>query len=375
VTTASKAPRPTDRTRPQRIALCEAAGNLYYVVPDQLGSANVTYKSDGTDTKGQRYYPYGQLRPSPIGGPIATDRAYTGQTLDATTGLTHMGARDYDPSTQTFTSADTITPGTTAAALNRYAYVNGNPLTGIDPTGHSRNMDPSCQEDINCRKDLRNSQSGEGRGARLATEMRSDPEGKTHVDVKAFIDYSHECHFDYSACVAAAVLDMGGSTDDAWDARADYCRQAAYGGSCDDGGVYDDEVFNFILIDLPTTLLTSGVVSYVGDRLVLGTATTETTEAVNEGIYVVTRSDGAVYVGQSSNIDARLAQHVRADKFTQAEVDQAERFGVSGGKTDREIAEQLKIDEFGGKKAVLNVVNPIGDARINLMPKGYVRPQ
>lgn len=35
-------------------------------------------------------------------------------------------------------------------------------------------------------------------------------------------------------------------------------------------------------------------------------------------------------------------------KFTQAEVDAAERYAVSGGKTAREIAEQLKIDSLGG---------------------------
>ena len=63
-------------------------------------------------------------------------------------------------------------------------------------------------------------------------------------------------------------------------------------------------------------------------------------------------------------------------KFTQAEVDAAERYEVLGGKLQREIAEQLKLDSFGGRDAddVLNVVNPIGDRRLIEMPEGYMRP-
>ena len=97
-------------------------------------------------------------------------------------------------------------------------------------------------------------------------------------------------------------------------------------------------------------------------------------ETANEGIYVV-RSEAGNYVGQSGNIIQRLAQHVSTGKFTQAEVDAAERFAVSGGKTAREIAEQLKIDsaEFGGIDNLLNKVNPIGVRRLDLMPDGYTR--
>jgi hypothetical protein len=61
-------------------------------------------------------------------------------------------------------------------------------------------------------------------------------------------------------------------------------------------------------------------------------------------------------------------------RFTQEELNVAERFGVSGGKTAREIAEQQKIDEFGGIGNMLNKRNPIGPRRFNLMPEGYSRP-
>jgi uncharacterized protein YgbK (DUF1537 family) len=89
----------------------------------------------------------------------------------------------------------------------------------------------------------------------------------------------------------------------------------------------------------------------------------------------VVRTEAGNYVGQSGNITQRLAQHVNAGKFTQAEVDAAERFAVSGGRTAREIAEQLKIDspEFGGIDNLLNKVNPIGARRLDLFPDGYTR--
>jgi RHS repeat-associated protein len=97
------------------------------------------------------------------------------------------------------------------------------------------------------------------------------------------------------------------------------------------------------------------------------------TRLITEGIYVVRAARG-IYVGQSGSISARLAQHVSAGKFTQAEVDAAERVFVSGGRTSREIAEQLRIDELGGIRGLINRRNPVGPARFDLMPPGYTRP-
>jgi hypothetical protein len=94
---------------------------------------------------------------------------------------------------------------------------------------------------------------------------------------------------------------------------------------------------------------------------------------VNEGIYVITQEDGQQYVGQSGNIDKRMAQHVANEKFTQAEVDAAQRTFVPGGKTNREVAEQLQVDDLGGIDNLINERNPVGPARFGLMPDGYTR--
>jgi hypothetical protein len=88
---------------------------------------------------------------------------------------------------------------------------------------------------------------------------------------------------------------------------------------------------------------------------------------VEEGTYVVKTAQGE-YVGQSGAISRRLQQHVASGKFTQAEVNAAERAMVTGGKLQREIAEQLLIDSKGGIDGLLNKVNPIGPKRVPVMP-------
>jgi hypothetical protein len=96
-------------------------------------------------------------------------------------------------------------------------------------------------------------------------------------------------------------------------------------------------------------------------------------EVAEEGIYVIRGAD-ETYVGQSGNMSGRLAQHVASGRFTQAEADAAETIGVSGGKTAREIAEQQKIDDLRDIGVRLgNKRNPIGCARLHLMPESYAR--
>ncbi|MGW7439594.1 polymorphic toxin-type HINT domain-containing protein [Streptomyces sp. NPDC054849] len=56
-------------------------------------------------------------------------------TDDNTTGLTHIGAREYEPGTGRFISVDPIIDITNPLQMNGYTYANGNPLTNSDPTG------------------------------------------------------------------------------------------------------------------------------------------------------------------------------------------------------------------------------------------------
>ncbi|QTD45271.1 putative Ig domain-containing protein [Ottowia testudinis] len=62
---------------------------------------------------------------------------YTGEAFDQTTGLYHLRARDYDPSTGRFISMDEH-PGSQRIplTLNKYLYGNADPVNHIDPSGY-----------------------------------------------------------------------------------------------------------------------------------------------------------------------------------------------------------------------------------------------
>ena len=69
---------------------------------------------------------------------MPTTIGYTGQRRDTGLGsLMFYNARYYSPLLSHFVSADSIVPGAgNPQALNRYAYVLGNPLKYTDPSGH-----------------------------------------------------------------------------------------------------------------------------------------------------------------------------------------------------------------------------------------------
>ena len=109
---------------------------LYWLLGDHLGSTSLSYKTDGSETLRQFYYPFGNLRGSTT-PTVPTDQGFTGQTLDESTGLMHYNARYYDPLVGRFISADTIVPNPAdPQQLNRYTYVTNNPIRYVDPSGH-----------------------------------------------------------------------------------------------------------------------------------------------------------------------------------------------------------------------------------------------
>ncbi|WP_236242795.1 polymorphic toxin-type HINT domain-containing protein [Streptomyces sp. CC228A] len=79
----------------------------------------------------------------PYGNPRGTEpttwpdrRTFLGVGIDdPKTGLTHIGAREYDASTGRFISADPIIDIADPLQMNGYAYANQNPITNSDPTG------------------------------------------------------------------------------------------------------------------------------------------------------------------------------------------------------------------------------------------------
>ncbi|MEV7680338.1 RHS repeat-associated core domain-containing protein [Streptomyces sp. NPDC088341] len=60
---------------------------------------------------------------------------FLGKPTDASTGLTHVGAREYGPATGRFLSADPVLVPEDHESLNGYTYANNTPVTKADPTG------------------------------------------------------------------------------------------------------------------------------------------------------------------------------------------------------------------------------------------------
>ena len=118
--------------------------NLYALVADHHGTPMAEIKlATGNQTVFSRLDPYGNERTENSNWRSHT--GYVGGTDDNTTGLTHLGAREYDPSTGRFLSADPVLDLTDPLQANGYNYANNNPVTHADPTGlTSTASDPSA---------------------------------------------------------------------------------------------------------------------------------------------------------------------------------------------------------------------------------------
>jgi RHS repeat-associated protein len=132
----------------QVVAMRDTSTNaVTYLHGDHLGSVSLATNSSGAVMSKQDFDPWGKARGAST---IAqTSLNYTGQRLDGT-GLLYYHARYYDPALARFVSADSVVPGQSYRAgaanpqqLNRYSYVDNNPLTYNDPTGHSSAC-PEC---------------------------------------------------------------------------------------------------------------------------------------------------------------------------------------------------------------------------------------
>ena len=126
----------------QRVAVRNGA-SLNYLLNDHLGSTSVILKTNGALWGELRYSAWGETRYS--NGSIVTDRQFTGQINDGDTGLYYYNARYYDPALHKFIQADTIVPDPNdPQTLNRYSYVENNPIKYTDPTGHKKNPWDAC---------------------------------------------------------------------------------------------------------------------------------------------------------------------------------------------------------------------------------------
>jgi len=111
---------------------------IRYSLRDHIASAGVMLDSTGAVLSHSTYEAYGEANHH--GAPPDNISRYTYTSQEAVGELEdkyHYNARMYDAGTGRFLSADTIIPDpTNSQAWNRYMYVEGNPISRNDPTGH-----------------------------------------------------------------------------------------------------------------------------------------------------------------------------------------------------------------------------------------------
>lgn len=98
--------------------------DAWYTLGGALSNAYVTSKS---------YTPFGEQMGEALSG-----FGYNGEYYNANTGMIYLRARFYEPEMNRFSQKDIVRGGITVPnSLNRYTYVQNDPLNLIDPSGES----------------------------------------------------------------------------------------------------------------------------------------------------------------------------------------------------------------------------------------------
>lgn len=118
----------------QQVAKKNPDGSKVFIHNDHLGSSSVVTNATGTKVEETKYDPWGEVK----SGGTKTKFQYTGQEKDIESGLNYYNFRYYNSHIRRFSQPDDIIPNPyDPQSLNRYSYVNNNPLRYTDPSGHN----------------------------------------------------------------------------------------------------------------------------------------------------------------------------------------------------------------------------------------------
>lgn len=109
------------------------ADKLLSVATDHQGTPHHQIRNDNSAVSTSWQNPFGSSRgPAPTGW--TGEQGFVGGIRDAT-GLIHVGARDYDPLLQRFTTVDPVLALPEPLHWNAYTYSENSPVTFSDPSG------------------------------------------------------------------------------------------------------------------------------------------------------------------------------------------------------------------------------------------------
>jgi RHS repeat-associated protein len=116
------------------VAARTSAGDVQYLTGNEQGTDTLAIDYSTLNVTRRYYDPYG----NPVGTAPASwsgTKGFVGGTADPATGLTNLGAREYNPGTGAFISPDSLITAYNPQDLNAYAYGADNPATNSDPSG------------------------------------------------------------------------------------------------------------------------------------------------------------------------------------------------------------------------------------------------
>ncbi|MFJ9083830.1 polymorphic toxin-type HINT domain-containing protein [Streptomyces sp. NPDC102384] len=116
-------------------ALRNNDGTFTFTLGDHQGTGQLAVKADDLSLTQRRTQPFGALRGDPPAS-WPSSKGFVGGTDDtADTGLTHLGAREYDPTTGRFLSVDPLFELDKPQTFDGYNYALHSPVTNADPSG------------------------------------------------------------------------------------------------------------------------------------------------------------------------------------------------------------------------------------------------
>ncbi|WP_229924831.1 RHS repeat-associated core domain-containing protein [Streptomyces sulfonofaciens] len=124
----------------QVVASHSSDGHFTYLIPDHQGTSTLAVDSQTQQVTRRQYKPFGEVRDQ-SGTWTAGQRGFVGGTQDDNTGLTNLGAREYDPSIGRFLSPDPILDPGAPQSWNAYDYADDTPVTTSDPSGACADVD------------------------------------------------------------------------------------------------------------------------------------------------------------------------------------------------------------------------------------------
>ncbi|GAA3936870.1 RHS repeat-associated core domain-containing protein [Actinoplanes auranticolor] len=132
------------------VAMRTTAG-VTWLAGDHQGTSSIAIDAVSQAFSVRRQDPFGNARGAVTGAswPAAMDKGLVGGTKD-NSGLTHLGARMYDPVIGRFVSVDPIVDFNDPQQIQGYSYANNTPVTKSDPSGLMPMMDDRtpCTPDL-----------------------------------------------------------------------------------------------------------------------------------------------------------------------------------------------------------------------------------